>query len=226
MSASLAELLKISNAHHSHLCPRQVLGVRMGLTALEILGIESPISKLTGLVILETDGCFADGVQAATGAWVGHRTLRVHDVGKIAATFANIQTGRMIRLSPRMDARIRALLYAPKEVQRYDAQLRGYQVMPAEELLRVEDVTLDPPLEEILSKPGCRAVCEICGEEVINEREIVMDGTVLCRDCAQGSYYVLSNGTRHQRPGAILQTREPLEAGVQKSAGSGDESRL
>jgi formylmethanofuran dehydrogenase subunit E len=44
------------------------------------------------LTILETDGCAADGVSAATGCWVGRRTLRVEDFGKVAATFVDTQT--------------------------------------------------------------------------------------------------------------------------------------
>src|SRR5512143_3171150 len=189
MLESLDEILERSSSQHSHLCPRQVLGARMALAALELLHIEAPISKQTGLVILETDGCFADGIAAACGATVGHRTLRIHDMGKVAATFADVQTGRALRLSPRPDARLRARLYAPGEERHYFAQLRGYQVMPVSELLRLEDVVLDPPLRTILSIPNARAVCDCCGEEIINEREIVMDGVVLCRTCAHGGYY-------------------------------------
>ncbi len=189
MPASLAELLELSSARHSHLCPRQVLGVRMGLAALGTLGLEPPVSKTTGLVILETDGCFADGVQVATGATIGHRTLRVNDIGKIAATFVAVGSSRAIRLSPSLDARLQALLYAPDEENRYPAQLQGYQVMPTDELFRMEDVVLKPPLEAILSKPGARVACEICGEEIINEREVAVGGTILCQTCANGSYY-------------------------------------
>jgi formylmethanofuran dehydrogenase subunit E len=32
-------------------------------------------------------------------------------------------------------------------------------------------------------------MCDGCGEEVINEREIIRDGLVLCRTCAGESYY-------------------------------------
>ncbi len=189
MSQSLDEILERSSARHSHLCPRQVLGARMALAALELLGIEAPITKQTGLVILETDGCFADGIEAACGATIGHRTLRVNDLGKVAATFVDVRTGHALRLSPAPNVRLRARLYASGEERHYFAQLRGYQVMPAAELFRVQDVVLDPPLEALLSVPNARAVCAACGEEIINEREVALDGLVLCRTCAQGSYY-------------------------------------
>ena len=38
---------------------------------------------------VETDGCFADGVMVATGCSLGHRTLRLIDYGKVAATFVD-----------------------------------------------------------------------------------------------------------------------------------------
>ena len=43
--ASIPELLQTSAARHDHLCPRQVLGVRMGLAGLEALGLNAPTTK-------------------------------------------------------------------------------------------------------------------------------------------------------------------------------------
>ena len=40
----LDELLQACAALHHHLCPRQVLGVRMGMLAGEILGLDLPQS--------------------------------------------------------------------------------------------------------------------------------------------------------------------------------------
>ena len=35
----------------------------------------------------------------------------------------------------------------------------------------------------------CGVSCEGCGEEIINEREIVRAGRTLCRSCAGAGYY-------------------------------------
>jgi formylmethanofuran dehydrogenase subunit E len=86
MNEALYGLLEKSASDHTHLCPRQVLGVRMGLAGLTALEVKAPVTPRTALVIIETAGCFADGIRVATGATVGHRTLRVEDLGKIAAT--------------------------------------------------------------------------------------------------------------------------------------------
>ncbi len=140
------------------------------------------------LVILEADGCFADGIEAATGCTVGHRTLRVEDYGKIAATFVDVRTEQAVRIIPRLDVRT-APAYAPGEARRYFAQLQGYQVMPDEELLAIQPVQLTRPAAEIVSRPGVRVDCAACGEEIVNEREVVIEDRILCRACAYGGYY-------------------------------------
>ena len=186
----ISELLERSSARHDHLCPRQVLGVRMGLAGLAALGLAAPVCKKSALVIIETDGCFADGIEVATGATVGHRTLRIDDMGKLAATFADVSSGRAVRVAPMPDVRQRALAYAPHEARHYFAQLQAYQVMPDGELFRYRDVVLDPPIEVLISRPAVRVNCSICGEEIINERQVLVDGSLLCRACAGRGYYL------------------------------------
>ena len=191
MSLCITDLLKQSSARHDHLCPRQVLGVRIGLAGLSALGLESPVNKRTALIIIESDGCFADGIEVATGAAIGHRTLRVNDFGKIAATFADVRSGHAVRISPALDIRERALSYAPDEPRRYFAQLQWYQGMPDVELLRIQEVELHPTLNELISQPLARVVCDYCGEEIINEREVLVNGATLCRACASDGYYLI-----------------------------------
>jgi formylmethanofuran dehydrogenase subunit E len=141
------------------------------------------------LVILETDGCFADGVEAATGCTVGHRTLRVEDYGKVAATFVDVKTGQAVRIAPALDVRQRAYAYAPEEKRHYFAQLAAYQVMPDEELLMIQEVYLATPVEALVSRPGVRVNCDSCGEEIINEREVIRGHGILCRACVGEGYY-------------------------------------
>ena len=193
MSPTLFELLRRSSARHDHLCPRQVLGVRMGLAGLLVLGWPSSVSKDEGFIIIETDGCFADGMEIATGATVGHRTLRVNDLGKIAATFADLRTGAALRFAPRREVRLRACEYAPNESRRYYAQLEGYQHLPDEDLFQIQEDALDPPGLALASSPEARAICQRCGEEVGNQREVLVKGLVLCRQCAGAGYYVVES---------------------------------
>lgn len=181
--------LNKSASRHSRLCPRQVLGVRMGLAGADWLGLEIPCKDKRLLTILETDGCFADGIEAATGCTVGHRTLRVEDYGKVAATFIDVKTGKAVRSVPRNDVRKLAFKYAPEQKNRYKAQLYGYQIMPADELFSFQEVVISTPLEVILGQPGQRANCSYCGEEILNGRENDQNGKAVCRACTGPVYY-------------------------------------
>lgn len=182
-------LLELSSRDHAHLCPRQILGVRIGLAGMKTLGFHEPPAKKQLLVISETDGCFVDGVIAATGCTVGHRTLRVEDYGKVAATFVDTLAGQAVRVIPALGVRKKAYAYAPDEPRHYFAQIQAYQIMPDDEMLTFTTVTLNTSINEIISRPGVRVNCDLCGEEIMNEREIHQDGLILCPSCAYGGYY-------------------------------------
>ncbi len=186
---NLQTLLEKSALHHAHLCPRQILGVRMGLCGVKALGFDSPPPNKRLLVITETDGCFSDGLSAATGCTVGHRTLRVEDYGKPAAVFVDVKTSRAFRVAPTLDIRQRACSGIENESFRYKAQMQAYQTMDDAEMFTVAGVRLLASVESIVSRPGMRVNCEVCGEEIMNEREVRQNGMTLCRACSGNSYY-------------------------------------
>lgn len=161
----------------------------MGLLAAELLGLDLPQSDKRLLTIVETDGCFTTGLSVATNCWVGRRTLRVEDYGKVAATFVDTRTDQALRVAPHPAARTAALAHAPDAHNRWEAMSLGYQRMSFAELFVWRRVTLVTPLEAIISHAGRRAVCDHCGEEILNEREVYVDGLTLCRSCAYGGYY-------------------------------------
>ena len=187
----LQAILQESVSHHDHLCPRQILGARLGLAGLTSLGFKEPPAAKRLLVITETDGCFVDGLGAATKCAVGHRTLRIEDFGKTAATFIDTQTGKAVRVSPTLDIREKVDSYAKNNSYHYLAQLQAYQIMPDAEMFNIAQVILRNSIEEIVSRPGMRVICEKCGEEIMNEREVRKDGLSLCLSCAGESYYSL-----------------------------------
>ena len=186
---NLQILLEKSASDHSHLCPRQILGVRLGLLGMKMLKFQEPPQKKRLLVISESDGCFVDGITAATDCTVGHRTLRIEDYGKTAATFVSTVGEQAIRVMPTLNIREQAYAYAPDEPRHYFAQMRAYQIMPDEEMFRVENVLLNTPLAEIIARAGVRTNCDVCGEEINNEREIQQGDLTLCLTCAHGGYY-------------------------------------
>ncbi|HST04579.1 MAG TPA: FmdE family protein [Chloroflexia bacterium] len=183
-------LLQQAAATHDHACPRQVLGVRMGMLAGRLFGLDLPQKDKRVFAFVETDGCFTDGVAVASGCYLGRRTMRLVDYGKVAVTFVDTLTERAVRVWPNPTARDRAWQYAPDEQDGWHAQFEGYKQMPTCELLLFEPVHLLVSIQEIVSKPGLRVECARCGEEIMNAREVLHEGAMLCKHCAgQGGYY-------------------------------------
>jgi formylmethanofuran dehydrogenase subunit E len=186
---SLQELLARSAASHHNLCPRQVLGVRMGMLAGKTLNLDLPQTDKRLFAFVECDGCGMGGIAAATGCLVERRTMRVLDYGKLAATFVDTHTGRTIRISPKPECRETADQAALDGADRWHRQLAAYQVLPDEDLFIVEPVQLSVSLEAIISQPNLRVSCEECREEITNGREVLTGGKTLCRACAGDHYY-------------------------------------
>jgi formylmethanofuran dehydrogenase subunit E len=82
--------------------------------------------------------------------------------------------------------------YAPEARNPWEAYLFGYQRMPADELLSAQTVQLKTPIEQIISRPGLKALCDHCREEIMNQREIARGGATLCRACTGASYYLIA----------------------------------
>lgn len=183
------ELLEASMRTHHHLCPRQVLGLRIGLLAGKLLELELPRADKRLIAIVETDGCAVDGIAAASGCLVGRRTMYIKDWGKVAATFIDSKTGQAVRIVPTSESRQAARLLLPDAKSRWHAQLEGYQILPDETILKAEPVTLSFSLEQLISQAGRAAICAHCGEEILNQREVLLDGQTLCRACAGEIYY-------------------------------------
>jgi formylmethanofuran dehydrogenase subunit E len=71
---SLELLLHKSAISHTHLCPRQILGVRIGLAGMNALHFSDHPEKKRLLVISETDGCFVDGITPGSYSGYAHQT--------------------------------------------------------------------------------------------------------------------------------------------------------
>ncbi|MBI5838833.1 MAG: TraR/DksA C4-type zinc finger protein [Chloroflexi bacterium] len=212
MMTKFESTLQKSASLHKRLCPKQVLGVRMGMYAGEILGLNLPRADKRLLVIAETDGCLLDGIFAATGCWPGRRTLRIEDYGKVAATFVDTQTGKAARILPRSNSRELAILSQNEIKNNWEAYLAGYQQLPTNELLNYQSVCLSTPLESIISKEGLKAACSQCGDEIINQREVIQNGITFCRACAGSAYYVDASSASAIAPNTPA--RPPNSAGT------------
>ena len=108
-------LVKSSAAAHGHLCPGQVVGVRMAMLGCRLIDLDEPtshdqIKKL--IVYIEMDRCTADAVAHVTGVKLGRRSLKFMDYGIMAATFLNLETEKAFRVVSTEEARDLALHFA------------------------------------------------------------------------------------------------------------------
>ncbi|MCH7510760.1 MAG: molybdopterin-guanine dinucleotide biosynthesis protein B [Chloroflexi bacterium] len=186
---NLPALLAEAGRMHGHLCPGQVLGVRMAILGCERLGIFDPKLSKRLIAFVETDRCGADAVQTVTGCTLGKRTLKFVDYGKLAATFLDTETGRAVRVAARESARGASERFAPEELDPHQAQLRAYKALPDDELFAVEEVRVALSEADLPGRPHRRVVCDSCGEEVNDGRDVSEGGRTHCRACATGAYY-------------------------------------
>lgn len=172
------------------MCPGQVLGVRMAIAGLKALGIDDPAKHRKRLVtFVEIDRCAADAVALVTGCRLGKRSLKFFDYGKVAATFANLETGEAVRVVARDDSREKAQTMFPELGDPYKQQLAAYKAMEDAELFTVHRVRVKIGPQDLPGRPRSRVPCEKCGEGINDGRERLVNGRILCRSCADESYY-------------------------------------
>ena len=184
-------LLDRSVQHHGHLCPGQVIGVRMAMLGCRLIGIEEPRKEIKKLIVfVEIDRCASDTISVVTGVKLGRRSLKFVDNGIMAASFLNLETGRAYRISATERSRDLAEKYAPNIQNIPERQLHAYREMPESELFKVEEVEIDLQRLDLPGPTQRKVLCEKCGETVRDGKEVLSDGRVYCRPCAGDTYFL------------------------------------
>ena len=187
---TLEEYIVMAAQSHGHMCPGQVLGIRMALLGLRSIGIDDPAkARKRLLTFVEIDRCATDAVSLVTGCRLGKRSLKFLDYGKVAATFVDLETGRAVRVAARDDARVKAKAMFPAMSDASQAQLEAYKVMENEDLFNLQAVRVALKAEDLPGRPRSRVACAQCGEGVNDGRERRMGDRALCRSCAGEKYY-------------------------------------
>jgi len=177
------QYLEKAEAYHGHICSGQVLGIRMALLGLKLLNL-NPDDNLYDLVIfLETDRCVADAVYVATGVTVGKRRIKMLGYGKTAMSFLDLKSGRAFRIHVRTADR------PPHDVPKAE-QVAFWKKYADEDIFGWQEVRIKLPDGELPGPPISVQVCQNCGEDVLDCKEVVKDGLVLCLACAEGAYYL------------------------------------
>ena len=187
-------LLDEAVAFHGHLCGGQVLGVRMAMAGLRETGIRDPKGeeRKNLIVFVEIDRCATDAILSVTGCRPGRRTLKILDHGKMAATFVNLKSGKAVRINNRAESRPRAEALAAELAPVCGAEnafSEALMRMSEEELFSIRQVAVPLKPEDLPGEPLGIVTCDACGETVIDRREVLRAGRVLCRPCADGETY-------------------------------------
>ncbi len=140
---------------------------------------------------MEIDRCATDAIQSVTGCSPGKRSLKLLDYGKMAATFVNLKEDKAVRLLAKEESKNKAKNYFPEIEDKYKCQLEAYKVMPDEELFEWKEVKVEIPEEDMPGRPIRRVKCEKCGEHVQDNRDLNVEGKLMCKACAGEAYYKL-----------------------------------
>jgi len=188
---SLPEYEELARAAHGHLCAGQVLGIRMAVHGLTLLGLHDPLGahRKRLVTFVEIDRCATDAIGVVTGCRLGKRALKFLDYGKMAATFCDLETGKSVRLSALESSKDRAAQLFPHLEKPALQQLEAYRVLPPGELFSVQWVEVRLLPQDLPGFKGPRVFCHSCGERINFGREVVSEGRTLCRACAGGAYY-------------------------------------
>jgi formylmethanofuran dehydrogenase subunit E len=184
---TLPEYEQLAAQAHGHLCAGQILGLRLAIHGLMLLGIDDPTGadRKRLITYVEIDRCATDAIGVVTGCRLGKRALKFVDYGKLAATFCDLREQRAVRVVALETSRERARERYPEIASKNEQQMRAYRELPDSDLFGSAWVRVTIPPADLPGYKAPRVVCKRCGEAVSFAREV--DG--LCRACALGSYY-------------------------------------
>lgn len=178
MQEETEKFLTRAKEMHGDVCPGLVMGTRISLAGMRALGLDPAKRNRDLIAFVEVDRCMTDAVQSVTGCSLGHRSLKFFDYGKFAAVFYDLPSGRAVRVSPRgMSSGGTSDIIA------------RWEAAADEELVKVEEVEVSLGEDDLPGRPRSRVICDECGEIVMDNRSVSVDGRNLCRACEGGAYY-------------------------------------
>ena len=188
---SLAGYEALAAQAHGHLCAGQILGLRLAMHGLRLLGLDDPAGRDRKRLItfVEIDRCATDAIAVVTGCRLGKRALKFRDFGKVAATFCDLVADRAVRVAARETSRQAARDRYPEMEDPNRQQMRAYREMADAEWFRAAWVRVRISPQALPGFKAPRVTCAECGEGINFHREVARQGRALCRACAGERYY-------------------------------------
>src|SRR5512135_3913483 len=128
---TFAEYEEAAAQAHGHMCAGQVLGLRLAIHGLGLLGIDDPTGTQRKRLVtfVEIDRCATDAIGVVTGCRLGKRALKFRDWGKMAATFVDVSAGKAIRVAARESSKALAKSLHPELESKNQQQMAAYREM-------------------------------------------------------------------------------------------------
>ena len=193
-STDTKSILETAIRFHGHQCPGLAMGLRVSLVALRELGKPAKDEELVAIV--ENSSCGVDAIQLLTGCTFGKGNLIFRDFGKYVYTFMNRENQRAIRISVKKEAvipdkhhldlfaKVKDRTATPAEAEKFwqlhIGKSNALLDLPEDELLTIEEVTLEPLPMAHIHESVC---CDRCGEPVMETRIRLLDGAPHCIPC-------------------------------------------
>jgi len=211
-AGDLKRLMELGGLLHGHFCPGLALGIKAAFRAVkELRAYSTGMEEVVAIV--ETNSCFADGVQMVTGCTLGNNGLIYRDYGKTAVTLAR-RSGEAVRVAVKAGGNViqrnpeAAALYkkvitdrvgTPEENERLrkvwiETSFSTLEI-PDEELFNIKHLNIQMPA---YAKVHGSAICSVCGESIMEPRARLKDGKPVCLACANQGYFELDgNGLKY-----------------------------
>ena len=203
----LQKLLRFCGLLHGHYCPGSAMGVKAAARAVNELGVKSTGMEEV-IAIVETNSCFADGVQMVTGCSLGNNALIYRDYGKTSVTLAR-RTGEAIRIAAKPDglsleerepeamALFRKVVKERQGTKKDDRKLRHMWIqisfkmldIPDEELFSISRLKIEIPT---YARIFASVKCSVCAENTMEPRARLIGGQYFCLSCSGQPYYQLA----------------------------------
>ncbi|WP_099210062.1 FmdE family protein [Thermococcus henrietii] len=203
-------ILRYAREFHGHVCPYLALGIRASIIAMEELGVgrldyEGSVDERI-LAIVESNSCFADGVQVTTGCTLGNNSLIYLDLGKTALTLVKRSDWSGVRVYADGE---RLRKYYPEEATELFNRVVKERKGTEEERKRLWELWEEiahrmlhlPRGEFKIERVKVRPIepapifdsvrCSRCNELAMASRIVYRDGKSFCLKCAGEKYYAV-----------------------------------
>jgi len=182
---------------HGHMCGGMPLGFVAGKAALKALGVDRELNMDKFVIVYSGErhaaGCFADGVQFATGCTFGKGLMKKEAKGKFSFILVDKIKEKAVKVTIKPEVMLNAFKSKFIELRKKGIKPTEVPQDLAEQMfkrpfsLKPEDILkIEGPFDyKVVKGKSCFniVVCENCGDVCAENYVRLEDGKKVCLDC-------------------------------------------